>query len=84
MDELLASEDQNSRKIRRYGLNSSDQTLGLGWRSMINWVISETDPQEERREQEALGMWGEEAQRDFWGLDEALINLAGGFSLQTF
>ena len=47
---------------------------------MMNWVISETDPWEERREQEALGIWREEAQRDFWGPEEALINFAGGFS----
>ena len=50
----------------------------------MNWDISETDPWEERPERKALGTWGEEAQREFWGPVKALINLAGGFSLQTF
>lgn len=41
----------------------------------MNWVISETDPREERQEEEASGRGEKEAHSGFWGLDEALINL---------
>lgn len=41
----------------------------------MNWVISGTDPGEERQEEGASGERREEAPSGFWGPDEALINL---------
>lgn len=44
MHKLLAIAAWNSRKIRRCGQGSPEQTQGPGWGPVMNWVISKTEP----------------------------------------